>query len=155
VSEDSSQTWYLIAEDIIESNFNWSTKYTVDGTGYKIKILVTDGVNTAWDISDGTFTIHPTGIDDPQFLNKLWLSQNYPNPFSESTIIEYSLEEPCFVTFEIYDLVGRRQLSLVSEYQNPGEHSLKFSGDDLPSGVYFYKLRARGYEETNKFVLIK
>ena len=96
------------------------------------------------------------------------LSQNYPNPFGELTIINYQLPEPIHTTLRIYDLSGRVVRTLVSENQEPGYYEVKWnlrgvSGDRLPSGVYFYRIRAcpepgRGagsFIRTRKMVILR
>jgi photosystem II stability/assembly factor-like uncharacterized protein len=86
---------------------------------------------------------------------RLSLSQNYPNPFNPSTVIAYQLPTNNFVTLKIFDVLGREIASLVNERQTAGSHSVTFSANGLPSGVYFYRLQAGNYTETRKLVLLK
>jgi len=83
------------------------------------------------------------------------LQQNYPNPFNPSTTISYQLPINCFMTLKVYDVLGREIETLVSERQNAGDHSVTFNATNLPSGVYFYRLRAGDFSETKKLVLVK
>ena len=93
------------------------------------------------------------------------LFQNYPNPFNPSTIIRYSIPqsvkgEMSNVKLVVYDILGKEIASLVNEKQSPGEYEVpfsinQFSGYQLPSGIYFYTLRAGDYTETKKMLLIK
>ncbi|MBI5731124.1 MAG: T9SS type A sorting domain-containing protein [Ignavibacteriales bacterium] len=83
------------------------------------------------------------------------LYQNYPNPFNPATVISYQLAVSSYVTLKIYDLLGREVETLVSEFQQPGQYVKTFHGTSLPSGIYFYTLRAGDYIETKKMVLTK
>lgn len=88
------------------------------------------------------------------------LSQNYPNPFNQSTKIEFALRKSGFVSLILYDLLGRKVRTLVSERLIPGYKSVLWdgkndSGDDVASGIYFYQLKVGDFSETKKLVLLK
>lgn len=83
------------------------------------------------------------------------VSQNYPNPFSHSTRIDYSVKEAAEVKLEVYDSIGRKVATLVNERKNRGFYSRNFNAPGLASGVYFYRLTAGNTVLTEKMVLIK
>lgn len=91
------------------------------------------------------------------------LHQNYPNPFNSETIISYRLAVNCLVTLKVYDLLGNEVTTLVNEEQKSGNHSINFTTNNntqpttnnLPSGIYFYQLRAGNFIETKKMVLLR
>ena len=83
------------------------------------------------------------------------LSQNYPNPFNPSTKIEYSIQNKGKVHLAVYDLLGREVDVLVNGEQNAGRHEIVFSGANLTSGIYFYKLTASNQTITKKMMLMK
>ncbi|RNC79446.1 MAG: T9SS C-terminal target domain-containing protein [Balneola sp.] len=85
----------------------------------------------------------------------LRLDQNYPNPFNPTTTISYNLENASQVNLEVFDLMGRRVATLVSERQTAGEQSVSFDASSLSSGVYIYQLTAGGSSLTRKMVLLK
>ncbi len=93
----------------------------------------------------------PSGNIPKSFL----LSQNYPNPFNPSTVINYQLPTNGQVALRIFDVLGREVRTLVNERQTAGSHSVIFDGTNLPSGVYFYQLRAGDYAATKKLLLLK
>jgi len=88
------------------------------------------------------------------------LSQNYPNPFGELTIINYQLPEPVHTAVKIYDLSGRLVRTLVDENQDPGYYKVNWdlravSGQHLPNGVYFYRIKAGKFIGTKKMVILR
>ena len=89
------------------------------------------------------------------FPTRFFLLQNYPNPFNPTTLISYQLPTPNFVSLEIYDVLGRKIKSLIEERQNSGAHSVTFNAEDLPSGVYFYRLESGTHNETKKLLLLR
>lgn len=102
----------------------------------------------------GTFVgvINPPSSELP---GKFELSQNYPNPFNPVTTISFSLPKISFVTLKVYDVTGREIRTLINEIRGAGKWDVVFDGSDLASGVYFYTLKAEGFEKTNKMMLVK
>ncbi len=83
------------------------------------------------------------------------LNQNYPNPFNPKTIIEFSLPKGEFVEIVLYDVLGRKVATLLSEPKQAGRYQLTVDGSNLASGVYFYKMEAGSFSDTKKMLLIK
>jgi len=81
--------------------------------------------------------------------------KNYPNPFNPETNISYVLKNSTYVKITIYDRLGREVSVLVDGQQNEGEHSIKFNASNLPSGIYFYRLKTTEKTEVKKMVLAK
>lgn len=83
------------------------------------------------------------------------LYQNYPNPFNQSTIIKFQIKSNEFVELKIYDINGKETATLVSENLSPGMYTINYNTNGLPSGVYFYKLKAGDFTSVKKMILIK
>ncbi len=83
------------------------------------------------------------------------LAQNYPNPFNPSTNIEYSIPEASFVQLKVYDVLGNEVATLVNEEQNAGIYRADFSGTELTSGTYFYRLNTDSFSESKKMILLR
>jgi hypothetical protein len=107
-----------------------------------------------WTQSVGISTIS-SNVPDKNSLH-----QNYPNPFNPATNIKFDLTKQGFVSFKIYDILGKEVASLVNEELKPGFYSVKFSSDmitlnNLSSGIYFYKLTTDNFTEIKKMLFIK
>jgi len=83
------------------------------------------------------------------------LSQNFPNPFNPTTNISYTLQKDVKVRLAVFDLLGREVAVLVNGVQNAGQHTVHFSGADMATGVYLYRLQVADEIITKKMVLVK
>jgi len=99
----------------------------------------------------------PIGINE-QSLNKKPesnLLQNYPNPFDNYTIIEFTIRKPGSVKLEIIDVFGRNILTLLDVKLNEGIYQTKFEPNNLETGIYFYKLTCGKTISTRKMIITK
>lgn len=83
-----------------------------------------------------------------------------PNPFNPETQVRFTLKESTVVDLSVFDVRGRRVAGLVSGEFGPGEHSVRWggcdsSGREVASGVYLVRMRAAGYEATQRVLLTK
>ena len=103
------------------------------------------------------YALDGVDINEPDFIrpDHISISQNYPNPFNNSTIISYSLPTGSFVKLTVFDLLGRHNTTLINDWQPANDYSIEFKADDLPSGIYFYRLQAGDLTESRKMILIK
>ncbi|MBS1494647.1 MAG: T9SS type A sorting domain-containing protein [Bacteroidetes bacterium] len=83
------------------------------------------------------------------------LEQNYPNPFNPTTKINFSIPKSEYVTLTIYNSMGKEINTLVSENISAGNYEYTFSGMELSSGVYFYKITTPDFTQTKSMTLIK
>ena len=83
------------------------------------------------------------------------LRQNCPNPFNPITTIQYELPQRSDVQITIYDLLGRKVITLLSETQDAGYKSVQWDATNVSSGMYFYQIKADGFIETRKMVLLR
>jgi hypothetical protein len=91
------------------------------------------------------------------------LEQNYPNPFNPSTKIKYSVPQSSQVQIKVFDVLGNEIETLVNEEKLVGTYEVTVNAESLPSGVYFYQMRAvdsesssgQGFVETKKMILLK
>lgn len=83
------------------------------------------------------------------------LEQNYPNPFSVNSKVNYSLAAATNVTFTITDLTGKVVMSENYGQQGIGQHTISINGNNLESGIYYYTLTAGASKETRKMTIAK
>jgi len=119
-------------------------------------------IYTEWINAGGSTTI--ISDDESDLLSDFNLSQNYPNPFNPSTKIKFTISQSPLiggggrgglVTLKVYDVLGNELTTLVNQEKPAGEYEVEFNSIDLPSGVYFYQLKAGLFIETKKMILMK
>jgi len=93
--------------------------------------------------------------DVNQTPDEFSLLQNYPNPFNPVTVIQFSLTENSYTNLSVYNLIGQKVAELINQPMLAGGYKVNFNGENLPSGVYIYKLIQGGKEISRKMILIK
>jgi predicted outer membrane repeat protein len=83
------------------------------------------------------------------------LMESYPNPFSTSTVIGYSIGTAGAVRLTVFDISGRAVATLVDEVEGAGTYSVLFNSGELPDGTYYYTLESNGEQRTGSMVLMK
>ena len=99
-------------------------------------------------------------ISDFNFPSKFSLYQNYPNPFNPVTKIKYDIAKQGNVSLSIYDIKGRKIISLVNKQQEAGTYSVLWNGrndfgENLPGGLYIYRIESGSFLSTKKLLYIK
>ena len=111
--------------------------------------------------SFGTLTLEgtPTNIEvrpGGELPSRFVLEQNYPNPFNPVTTIEYGVPRTSNVTLAVYNTLGQLVTTLVDGQQPAGTYHARWNADDLPSGLYLYRLQVDGtVVSTRKMMLVK
>jgi photosystem II stability/assembly factor-like uncharacterized protein len=147
-SRDSGETWEHLSSTSLLSALSFA------------------GPNAGWacgaygEIAKSIIDLEPTETKvaelNQEFApNEYVLSQNYPNPFNPLTTISFSLPEAQFVTLAIYDMNGRLVKKLTDNAVPAGHHSFVFDGNEMPSGLYLYRLEAGAFAESRKMMLVK
>ncbi len=116
--------------------------YSKDSEIYLLKLDKSGGFSFVFDYSD----ILPT---------EFHLFQNYPNPFNNITSISYQLSEDSFVELNVYNISGQIIRRLIQKFQQAGLYQIKFEADALPSGLYFYQIRADHQSNAKRMLLLK
>jgi len=116
------------------------------------------------DNSTGNYQLWTARIDINQLVsvesegllvNQFKLEQNYPNPFNSQTKIEFELPEDGFAKLEVFNSLGQRVRTLVDDFIKKGNHKIVFDAEDLPTGVYLYKLKSGNKVQARKMIYIK
>ncbi len=109
--------------------------------------------------NDGQFKYSPVVEAVINSPSSFALSQNYPNPFNPSTIIRFALPEEANVELVIYNSEGQQVAVLINQKMAAGFHQVSFdrnsAGQELASGIYFYRLTAGNFIDTKKMMLLK
>ena len=88
-------------------------------------------------------------------LSDFTLYPPYPNPFNTQTVISYQLQADSYIKLAVYDVMGREIASLVTGHSLLGYHEVVWDASDQSSGVYFVRLKAGNYNQTQKLILLK
>jgi hypothetical protein len=139
-----------------------------DGAGWSNILSAVDDVNH---LVFGTFaSLSPFAIAEPTPADaddqdtprptKFGLTQNHPNPFNSSTSIEFTLPERSRVRFSVFNMLGRKLVTLIDGVKPAGIHRVEWdgvnaNGEPVATGVYFYRLQAGAYVETRRMLLLK
>jgi len=150
---------------LLNTTLTCSTYSGINGHTYSFYSIATDNVGNTQDHVDSVaVTRVTTSVEEDESESGLpgtfSLSQNYPNPFNQTTKIEFTLAHSGFVRLNIYDLLGKKVRTLVSEHLSSGYKSVLWDGkNDLgkeaASGIYFYNIKAGDFSQTKKLVLLK
>jgi hypothetical protein len=92
---------------------------------------------------------------DENITREFILYPNYPNPFNPSTLIMYQLSKTARIELCIYDMMGKKVITLVSEKQIPGIYRVKWDARGQASGIYYCRLQAGGLIKTKKMLLVQ
>jgi hypothetical protein len=149
-----------------DNDLSFNTSYT-----YRVRAYGTtsrSNYSNEASATTGTRTEVETRNDETQRVPaKLALHQNYPNPFGEAaassafsggnprTNIRFDLPRAVHVTLKVFNLMGEEVATLVNETRRAGAHSVGFSAEQLPGGIYFYELRAENQRLTRRLLLVK
>ncbi|MCU0414647.1 MAG: SBBP repeat-containing protein [Ignavibacteriaceae bacterium] len=183
----SSNIAYLTIKYDNDGNEKWVTKYDgpgyngqdiassvfVDNSGYVYITGSSAGVTTGNDIATIKYSQAPNDVDEnsDEIPTEFLLSQNYPNPFNPSTKIKYSIpsitlrqaQSDIHVSLKVFDVLGNEIETLVNEEKPTGTYEVTWYAQNLPSGVYFYQLKAvdpstgsgQSFISTRKMILLK
>jgi hypothetical protein len=108
--------------------------------------------------SGGVLVLVPTGVDESEtdaLPGAYALNQNYPNPFNPATVIGFDLPQSGQARLEVFNLLGQSVAVLADGRFGAGIHQVAFSADNLPSGIYFYRLTHDAGSMTRKMILLK
>ena len=112
-------------------------------------------LNGEQDTYYGRISWETTGLQKNEPASGLVLSQNYPNPVTTETRIQYYLPQSGQVLLSLYDLQGRLVYQPVKEIESAGQHTVTIYADDLPAGTYYYTIETTTGRATKKMMIIK
>ena len=129
-----------------QQNYSFTDKNALGGNKLKYRLKQMD--------FDGKYK-YSNEVEVDNFPSEFVLYQNYPNPFNPSTKIKYSVQHSTPITIKVFNLIGAEIETLVDEVKSEGSYEITWNAVNIPSGVYFYQLKADSFIETRKMVLTK
>jgi hypothetical protein len=131
-------------------------------------------INNSWFVSDFLFSQSGSGsldnniaifaviennfvnVESPEFFNGMKLGQNFPNPVSNISRIEYEIEKPAnALSLEIMNINGQKVFEQTINNQPAGRNHFDISATDFQAGVYYYSLIRDGQRLTKKMIISK
>lgn len=131
-----------------------SLLWPIGAEAQKQRVLINSGAIRAI-LTNGMVTISGDCLRPLVASNRFIVSQNKPNPFNPSTVIEYAVPEKSHVRLAVFDPLGREVARLVDGDVEAGWHSVPFNAAGLPSGVYFYRMESTNFSQVLKMVVAK
>ena len=117
---------------------------------FKNSTIIQQGLSSA-----GFAPVTSAGTLEENLPTRPSLSQNFPNPFNPTTMIEFSLHRLAPVTITIYDLLGRQLLTLVDATLDQGVHRVEWNAANFTSGIYYCRMTVDGEMHTRKLTLLR
>ena len=103
-----------------------------------------------------------TNVDiTPAYTPKSYnLAQNFPNPFNPSTSIKFDMKDKGFVALKVYNVAGQLVRTLVNGTKDAGSYTITWDGKNnrggaVASGIYFYKMETKDFNQTKKMVMLR
>jgi len=153
IERKSNNSWVKIGSINGNNNSNSAKSYSftdnkvLEGKyAYRLKQIDNNGLFTYCKEVDVSLISTPEKYD---------VMQNYPNPFNPTTNITFAVPQKCNVKISIYNIMGQFIGTLINSEYDAGVHSVKFSGQNLSSGVYIYKIEAGSFSKTMRMTLLK
>jgi hypothetical protein len=131
-------------------NFKW------EGTagGPKVNAIAIDANGNTSEFS-GFATKITSKNKNSQLSFQVELEQNFPNPFNPQTTIQFHLQQKSHVTVAIYNVLWQKVMTLVDNFYDAGPHRVRLNASLLPSGIYFYQIKAGQYQAVKRMVLLE
>ena len=134
--------------------------YSKNGSTLTFKVRQEDS-GTIYQIMDslpdwGNMTISTMGrLIAKEMPEEIMIDAAYPNPFNPVTHISFGIDRDSYVQVKIYDIIGKEIATLANGTYLSGYHNLTWNADNFASGMYFVRLEANNYVQTQKLLLLK
>jgi hypothetical protein len=155
----SPNTNYLYQAHTLTTTIQTFTdEVTIDTTDQaKLEFYLGSSTGSVWiDAISVVESSTPTGVAEQSNLpENFGLQQIYPNPFSATTTIKYRVAEPGLVSLKVFDAMGTEVASLLNEKKTAGDYSIEWNAAGFGSGIYFCRIQAGKFTDTQKLILQK
>jgi hypothetical protein len=121
----------------------------------KILPEIHENNNKSWNILQKTTGEPSSDATIEDIPGEYILERNFPNPFSQSTRIRFSVPASQHVTIEVYNLYGQKIETLIDKPMIAGSYEVEFFGQNHASGIYFCRIKAGEFQQVMKMALFK
>ena len=115
---------------------------------------LTELIYTAW-LQAGSPVMNPTGIDNPITEPTVVLQQNFPNPFSNSTKVQFSLNQNTKIILQVKDIQGNTVVEIINDVKSEGNYSFDINTENLSSGIYYLTLDTDKEHSVKQMILVR
>jgi hypothetical protein len=141
------------------TNSHFSRQFTMEYANDFSAGIVFNAGNSDYDIYIDNVSLKEvvTGIHDKDktLPTAFALHNNYPNPFNPRTVIRWQLAGGSDVELSVYNLLGQKIATLVSERQNAGYHQVEWDASGFASGIFYYRIQTGEFQDVKKMVLLR
>lgn len=163
-ADNAAGPFARINADIISDTMYTDTT-TYGGTEYFYSLTAVSSIDTCYEThQSNVMSLVAGGVEgnpgDSRQVTTFSLDQNVPNPFKQSTVINYQLSKPGMVTLKVYNIQGQLVKTLVNSAQSVGRYEVKWDGWDhngqrVSSGIYIYCLNTDGRSFVKKMQYVR
>lgn len=136
--------------------FGWRPVNAQGNKKHYIVIAASDGILTTNSRIATINVLYDTDVEKEAGVpTSFELYQNYPNPFNPTTNIKYALPKESRVRINVFNILGQEVATLVNSVMPAGYHSVDFKANNIPSGMYIYKIETESFSQVKKMLLMK
>jgi hypothetical protein len=150
-----SGTEYSILDSTLSTTY--SDSLVKPGFRYFYYVTFSNGESESLPSDTVSATVEPvTFLDKQNVVPEIYaMFQNYPNPFNPVTVIGYQLPVDSFIDLSIYNVLGQKVTTLVSETKPAGKYETIWDATDVAGGVYLYQIKAGNFRQVRKMILLR
>jgi photosystem II stability/assembly factor-like uncharacterized protein len=142
----------VLSDYLLTNSFSLAINDSNTTYYWHVQAIGADGASLYSD--NWSFGTSNAGVDNNNsFISSL--GTNYPNPFSSSTTIPFSIGERSYITLEVFDPLGRSKAILANGNYEAGSYNVKFAAENLSAGIYFVRLRTEKESFTKTLEILK
>jgi hypothetical protein len=143
-----------------DGGYSWSPLPGAELIGREFTIFVDETTGRLYLGKDDGLYLYSNLVSEPvhegtPITRNYHLHQNYPNPFNPSTQIRFDVPKNTYVRLDVFDVLGRRVITLADGEYSAGSYTVEFSPVHLPSGIYLYRLQAGNYTQIRKMLYVR
>jgi hypothetical protein len=140
----------------LPNDLDWAIVSPSTGINFGKEPIRTSSLEAKYRLLVGTAAfLNQTKSEFKSIPAEFLLAQNFPNPFNPTTMINYQLPVTSFIELTIYNALGQKVVTLISEVKEAGYHQVEWDAAGFASGIYYYRIQAGKYQNVKKMVLLR